>query len=69
MNFSDVIPSSICAFSHSGRNLAACKGQELFIYKTDNLQVEYKYAFPDLVTSIEWSPDDNLIMAIIAKKN
>lgn len=39
------------------------------VFETERLGVEYKFVYPDVVTYIEWSPDDNFIFAVIGKKN
>ncbi|CDW74000.1 wd-repeat protein [Stylonychia lemnae] len=69
MNFSDPIPQSACHFSNQGNLLAIAKSQELYIFETEKLSVRDKFVFKDVITSIEWSPDDNFIMAVLAKQN
>eukprot|EP00347_Sterkiella_histriomuscorum_P020793 403336439 len=81
MNFSDPIPQSHCAFSNEGTLLAIAKAAELYvnilnfqfnsiqIFEAEKLTMRDKFVFKDVITSIEWSPDDNFIMAILGKQN
>ena len=39
------------------------------IFDSEKLQVREKITFADQISALEWSPDDQFIMAIISKKN
>ena len=68
MNFTDPIPFSCAEFSNQGYYLAIAKGNDLTIFETDSFTREQNFLFSDVITSIEWSPDDNFIMVVLGKQ-
>lgn len=67
MNFTDPIPFKCCEYSRQGFFLAISKGNELTIFDSDTFTREQHFIFPDVITSIEWSYDDNFLMAVLGK--
>jgi WD40 repeat protein len=67
MNFTDPIPFKCAEYSNSGHYLAIAKGNELTIFDSDNFTREQHFIFPETVTAVEWSPDDNFIFALLGK--
>ena len=68
MNFSTLIKfTSSAKFSPNGFSIAVIKGNDLFIYKTEDLKQRNKFSFGSPLTFIEWSPDSSLIICGIFK--
>jgi len=67
MNFTDPIPFKCAEFSNQGYFLAISKGNELTIFDSETFTKEQQFIFPDTVTAVKWSPDDNFVMAILGK--
>jgi len=69
MNFSELVPYQQANFSHNGNFLAISKGNELYIYDADRLQIIRRFILQDEVQKIKWSPDDNFLMVVNLKTN
>ncbi len=82
MNFSETIPYSYCTFSHQCNYLAVAKGSDLYVsilnniilnkikvFDSEKLQTVQKYSIPSEITFIEFSPDDQFLLALVPKKN
>ena len=63
MNFSNIINySGLFSFSPNSTFLSIAKNTSLIIYSTSTLLITHKFAFPNQITQIEWSPDSTLIL-------
>lgn len=69
MNFTDPIPYKCAEYSNQGYFLAISKANELTIFDSDTFNREQHFIFPDTISAIKWSPDDNFLMAVIGKLN
>jgi hypothetical protein len=71
MNFSDSIPQSngLVAYGSSGDLVAVTRGFEVKIYETGTLRPIQAFTFADLVSEVEWSPDNRLILVGVNKRN
>ena len=67
MNFTDPIQFKCTEYSNNGYFLAISKGNELTIFDSDNFTREYQFVLPDVITGLQWSPDNNFIMCILGK--
>jgi WD40 repeat protein len=71
MNFSDSIPQSngIVNYSPNGNLIAISKNFEVKIFDTDGLRPLQNFIFVDIVSQIVWSPDNQLLLVLISKRN
>jgi len=67
MNFTDPIPFKCAEYSKNGFFLAISKDKELTIFDSDNFTRVQNFAFPEAITSVQWSPDDKFIMLLLGK--
>jgi hypothetical protein len=67
MNFTDPIPFKCAEYSCQGFFLAISKGNELTIFDSDTFTREQHFIFPEAITTIQWSYDDNFILVYLGK--
>ena len=67
MNFTDPIPFKCAEYSNNGYFLAISKLNELTIFDSDNFTRQENFIMADVITQVQWSPDDKFIMIILGK--
>ena len=67
MNFTDPIPFKCAEYSNNGYFLAISKLQELTIFDSDNFTRVQSFVVNEVITQVQWSPDDKFIMVVTGK--
>ena len=69
MNFTDQLPYKSAEYSNNGFNLAISKGKELTVFDSQSFTRTNQFVFPDVISSVQWSPDDKFVMCVVGKNN
>lgn len=70
MNFSTPIKyTGISSYSPNTKYFLITRSTEIQIYETASLKFTQKFSFSDLLASVEWSPDSNLILVSFPKRS
>lgn len=67
MNFTDPIPFKCAEYSHNGFFLAISKGNELTIFDSESFTRIHHYQFNEVISQLQWSPDDKFILIMLPK--